>query len=120
MKAGGDWRRTGFPMVQRRLAHQGCSTPDCGKTVLEAAFSAMAAPDREGMAVSDARQTNASVGIGRVRSRHGAEPAIEGPKSRVHVVLLMSRRITKPCAAPAESVSGILSSEEMPCAYLRQ
>lgn len=107
-------------MVQQRLAHQGCSPPDCGKTVLEAAFSAMAAPDREGLAVSDARQTNASLGIGRVRSRHGAEPAIEGPNSRVLVVLLMSRRITMPCAAPAESASGILSSEEMPCAYLRQ
>lgn len=112
--------KRGFLMIQQRLAYLACRPPDCGKTVLEAAGSDIAAPDREGLAFSDARQANMPVSIGRVRSRQRAEPASEGPKPPVGSSSLMNRRIATPCAVPGESLSGILPSKELLCAYPRQ
>ena len=107
-------------MVQQRLAYLACGPPDHGKTVLEAATSVIAAPDREDLAFSDARQANMLVRIGRARSRHGAGPACDGPTPPLRVSSLMNRRITKPSAVPAESLSGILPSKELPCASPRR
>ncbi|AOT04664.1 hypothetical protein ASPU41_16415 [Arthrobacter sp. U41] len=107
-------------MVQQRLTYPGCRPPDYRKTVLEAAGSVIAAPDQEGIAFSDARDANMLVSIGRARSRHGAEPAAEGPNPPVGVSSLMNRRITQPCAVSVEGLSGILPSKELLCARPRQ
>lgn len=104
-------------MVQQRLAYLACGPPDCGKTVLEAAGSDIAAPDREGLAFSDARQANMLVSIGRTGSRHGAGPAGEGPNPPVGAASLLERRTTNLCAVPVESLAGILPSKELVCAH---
>lgn len=107
-------------MVQQRRAYPACGPPGYRTTVVRVTGSIIAAPDREGVAFSDVREANVPVNIGCGRPWHGAEPASEGANPPVRVSSLMNRGITKPCAAPAESLSGILSSKELLCAYLRQ
>lgn len=105
-------------MVQQRRAYPACRPPGYRTTVMRATGSIIAAPDRDGLAFCDARETNAPVNIGRGCLWHGLEPASEGPNPPVRVSSLMNRRITKPHTAPGESLSGILSSKELLCAYL--
>lgn len=107
-------------MVQQRLAYPGCRPPGYGKTVLEAAGSVIAAPDRERMDSRDDRQAKMPVSVGRARSRCGAEPASEGPNTPLGTPSPMNTRITRPSAVPAERRSGILPSKGLVCAYPRQ
>lgn len=82
--------------------------------------SITADPERGGMAFSDAREANISVNVGCGRPWDKAVPVNDGANPPVPVSSLMNRRITKPCAAPVESLSGILPSKELLCAYPRQ
>lgn len=107
-------------MVQQRLAYLACGPSGCGKAVLPAIGSVIAAPDREGMAFNDAGRANMFVSIGRDSSRCGAESASEGPNPPVGARSLINTKMAKPLAVPAERLSGIPPSKELLCAYPRQ
>lgn len=107
----------GCLMDHQPLAYVAWSPPGYEKTVVEATGSVIMAQDREGTAFNGVREANVS--IGRARSRCGPEPQSEGPNPPVRVSSLVHRRITKPCVVPTESLSGILPSKELPCAYPR-
>ncbi|WP_346958310.1 hypothetical protein [uncultured Arthrobacter sp.] len=107
-------------MVEQRLAYLVCRPPDDGKTVVEVASSVIAAPDRDGMAFSDALETDMPVSVGLARSRHAAEPESEGTNPPVRAHSLINKKIVKPLAVRAERHSGMPPTEESLCVYLRQ
>jgi hypothetical protein len=110
----------GFLMVQQRLAYPACGRSGCGNPVLPPVGPIIAAPGREGMALSAAGRANMFVSVRRDHSRCGAESASEGPNPPVGARSLINRKIAEPLAVRGERLFGIPPTKELLCANPRQ